>query len=139
MKMSKLTITESVKIIPVSESTLRRDLKSGNVSFETDEKGRKQIDISELERFYGQMNGSENRHNLSLTENDSQKVIDFLEEQIEELKKRLAQADAEKTQLLKLANNLQKQNELLIAIKSQEKTKFIGIPPSEEVILKQDS
>ena len=37
--MSKLTITEAVKIIPVSESTLRRDLKSGKVSFESDPKG----------------------------------------------------------------------------------------------------
>ena len=37
--MSKLTITAAVKVIPVSESTLRRDLKSGKVSFDTDGKG----------------------------------------------------------------------------------------------------
>lgn len=53
--MSKLTITEAVKVIPVSESTLRRDLKSGKVSFETDAKKRKQIDVSELTRVYGQL------------------------------------------------------------------------------------
>ena len=53
--MSKLTITEAVKILPVSESTLRRDLKSGKVSFEKDQKGRKQIDVSELERVYEQL------------------------------------------------------------------------------------
>ena len=29
--MSKLTITEAVKVIPVSESTLRRDLKRGGI------------------------------------------------------------------------------------------------------------
>jgi hypothetical protein len=46
--MSKLTLTEAVKVIPVSESTLRRDLKSGKVSFETDAKGSKQIDAPEL-------------------------------------------------------------------------------------------
>ena len=60
--MSKLTITEAVKILPVSESTLRRDLKSGKVSFETDQKGRKQIDVSELQRVYEQLktqNGSQ--------------------------------------------------------------------------------
>ena len=56
--MSKLTITESIKIIPVSESTLRRDLKSGKVSFDTDGKGRKQIDVSELTRVYGQLKQS---------------------------------------------------------------------------------
>ena len=40
--MSKLTLTEVVKVIPVSESTLRQDLKSGKVSFEIDAKGSKQ-------------------------------------------------------------------------------------------------
>ena len=60
--MSKLSITEAVKIIPVSESTLRRDLKNGKVSFELDPKGRKQIDVSELQRVYEQLktnNGSQ--------------------------------------------------------------------------------
>ncbi|MYG07127.1 hypothetical protein F4167_11020, partial [Candidatus Poribacteria bacterium] len=57
--MSKLTLTESVSVIRVSESTLRRDLKSGKVSFETDERGRKRIDVSELTRVYGQLNTGE--------------------------------------------------------------------------------
>ena len=98
--MSKLTITEAVKVIPVSESTLRRDLKSGKVSFETDAKNRKQIDVSELTRVYGQlknqngtqppasetiehaepvndthqnpsMNGNETQQDPSMTENDT--------------------------------------------------------------------
>ena len=38
--MSKLTITEAVRVIPVSESKLRRDMKAGVVSFEVDEKGK---------------------------------------------------------------------------------------------------
>ncbi|MYB93641.1 hypothetical protein F4Y43_07230 [Candidatus Poribacteria bacterium] len=53
--MSKLTLTEAVSVIPVSESTLRRDMKSGKVSYDTDAKGRKQIDVSELTRVYGQL------------------------------------------------------------------------------------
>ncbi len=57
--MSKLTLTEAVKVIPVSESTLRRDMKSWKVSFETDEKGRKWIDLSELTRVYGQLTEAE--------------------------------------------------------------------------------
>ena len=56
--MSKLTITEAVKVIPVSESTLRRDLKSGKISFDTDGKNRKQIDVSELTRVYGKLKPS---------------------------------------------------------------------------------
>lgn len=176
--MSKLSITEAVKIIPVSESTLRRDLKSGKISFKTDEKGRKQIDISELERFYGQLkettNGSQpptddsadpsesvngNHQNLSMTENDSkqnlstngselrqnppltenethqnlsvngndsQKVIELLEGQVEDLKERLAQTDSEKNQLLELAKSLQKQNEILMLPSPRKKPSIWG-------------
>ena len=93
MKMSKLTLTEAVKIIPVSESTLRRDLKSGKVSFDLDQKGRKQIDVSELQRVYEQLRTQNGTHsptdesadlsetvngthqNPSMTENDSPKII----------------------------------------------------------------
>ena len=153
--MSKLTITEAVKILPVSESTLRRDLKSGKVSYEKDQKGRKQIDVSELERVYEQLrtqNGTQpptdesadlsepvngTHQNLSLTENDthqnpsmngndSPKIIGLLEEQVQDLKERLAKADTEKAQLLDLADRLQKQNELLMLPSPKKKTGFWG-------------
>ena len=68
--MSKLTITEAVKVIPVSESTLRRDLKSGKVSFETDAKNRKQIDVSELTRVYGQL---KNQNRTQLRKNETRR------------------------------------------------------------------
>ena len=175
--MSKISITEAVKIIPVSESTLRRDLKSGKVSFEVDPKGRKQIDVSELQRVYEQlktnngsqpptddttdqsepvndtsqtlsltenetrqtpsvnkdkdsknlsMNGNDSRQNLSMNGNDSQKVIELLEGQVEDLKERLEKADTEKARLLELANNLQKQNEILMLPSPHKKTGFWG-------------
>ena len=127
--MSKLTITESIKIIPVSESTLRRDLKSGKVSFDTDGKGRKQIDVSELTRVYGQlkqsngaqppasgtdehaepvndthqtppMNGNETHQNPSMTENDNPKIVDLLENQIADLKAQLEKSDERETALI---------------------------------------
>ena len=153
--MSKLTITEAVKILPVSESTLRRDLKSGKVSYEKDQKGRKQIDVSELERVYEQlrtqngtqpptdesaehsepvndshqnlsMNGNDTLQNPSMNGNDSPKIIGLLEEQVQDLKERLAKADTEKAQLLDLADRLQKQNELLMLPSPKKKTGFWG-------------
>ena len=153
--MSKLTITEAVKILPVSESTLRRDLKSGKVSYEKDQKGRKQIDVSELQRVYEQLrtqNGTQpptdesadlsepvngTHQNLSLTENDthqnpsmngndSPKIIGLLEEQVQDLKERLAKADTEKAQLLDLADRMQKQNELLMLPSPKKKNGFWG-------------
>ena len=143
---TNLTLSEAVKIIPVSESTLRRDLKSGKLSFETDAKNRKHIDVSELTRVYGHLRipetptaresaepVNETCQKLSLkvprTGGETQtlpfliekvhtlpspKVIALLQEQVQDLKARLAHADAEKSELLTLANNLQKQNAVLM-------------------------
>ena len=125
---TKLSLTEAVKVIPQSESTLRRDLKSGKVSFETDAKGRKRIDVSELTRVYGKplsTNGSppkedsaepvnDTSENPSLNGSDTSKVVALLEGQVGDLKSQLARADREKAELLSLANNLQKQNEVLM-------------------------
>ena len=140
--MSKLTLTEAVKVIPVSESTLRRDLKRGKVSFETDAKGRKQIDVSELTRVYGQLkteraepvndttenpsvNGNPDTPTRPfLTENDNDKVIALLQGQVQDLKAQLARADTEKAELLTLANNLQKQNEVLMLPPPREKHRW---------------
>lgn len=141
--MSKLTMTEAVAVIPVSESTLRRDLKSGKVSFDTDAKGRKQIDVSELRRVYGNlntgapsepvnhtaektsMNGTDTPTFPFLTEHDNDKVIALLEGQVQDLKAQLLTATAEKAELLTLANNLQKQNEVLMLPNPEKKRSWL--------------
>ena len=154
--MSKLTITEAVKVIPVSESTLRRDLKSGKVSFETDAKNRKQIDVSELTRVYGQlkhqngtqppaaetgepaapvndthqktsMNGNETHQNPSLAENDTPKIVDLLENQIADLKGQLAQASDRETALTSEKSKL-----LDMLSAEQEKTRVLMLPNPEK-------
>lgn len=113
---TKLTLTQAVAVIPVSESTLRRDLKSGKVSFDTDAKGRKQIDVSELTRVYGQLNANpvEAPHtapNPSANgtdtptlpfekEADTPEVVAFLENQITDLKSQLEKSEAREAQLI---------------------------------------
>ena len=111
--MTKLTITEAVKVIPVSESKLRRDMKAGVVSYTTDEKGKKRFDPSELVRVYGQIdlpetNGQvkESNHQPSETGHDREREITLLENQIAELKTQLDTATAEKEKLLQLADRL---------------------------------
>ena len=154
--MSKLTITEAVKVIPVSESTLRRDLKSGKVSFKTDAKNRKQIDVSELTRVYGQlkhqngtqpvvsetsepaeplndthhtpsMNGNETHQNLSLADTDTPKIVAFLENQIADLKTQLAQASDRETALTSEKSKL-----LDMLSAEQEKTRVLMLPNPEK-------
>ena len=136
--MARLTIKEAVEISPVSESTLRRDIKSGKVSSEKDERGRRRIDTAELARVYGQLrqstdsndtqmtavdtpnNGSGNINDSPDTPDDDPKIIALLENQITDLKSQLEHANAEKKELLELANRLQKQNEVLMLPNSEQ-------------------
>lgn len=129
--MSKLSVTEAVKVIPQSESTLRRDLRSGKVSFETDPKGRKRIDIAELQRVYGSLNGQNGSHppeassedaepaihshqNDAMNETDTPKIVELLEKQVAMLTAQLDESMAREKTTLELADRLQKQNELLM-------------------------
>ena len=118
--MPKLTITEAVKVIPVSESKLRRDMKAGVVSFEVDEKGKKCFDPSELARVYGQIDLPENNGQVkesnqtsSETGHDSSEIIALLENQIADLRAQLEKSEkreskliAEKSRLLDLTDRL---------------------------------
>ena len=61
-----------------------------------------------------------------LTENDNYKVIALLEGQGQDLKAQLARADTEKAELLTLANNLQKQNEVLMLPVPKEKHGWVS-------------
>ena len=58
--------------------------------------------------------------------NDSPKIIELLEGQVQDLKERLTKADTEKAQLLDLADRLQKQNELLMLPSPKKKPGFWG-------------
>ena len=130
--MSKITISEAVKIISVSESTLRRDMRSGKVSSEKDQRGRNIFDTAELQRVYGNLslNGKptlsdEPVNDSPLTDNDTPtKVVELLEAQNTDLKAQLEKAHAENAQLLDLATRLQKQNEILMIPPPKPKRRF---------------
>ena len=69
--MAKISISEAVGMTGVSESTLRRDIKSGKLSSEKDQKGHRRIDTAELDRVYGIAPPPDSQ----LAEHDSQKII----------------------------------------------------------------
>ena len=131
--MTKLTITEAVKVIPVSESKLRRDMKAGVVSFEVDEKGKKRFDLSELARVYGQIdlvenNGQVKESNppLSETGHDNPKVVSLLEDQIADLRNQLEKADAQ----LEIATT--EKSKLLDLLSAEKDEKRALMPPADE-------
>ena len=69
---------------------------------------------------------NDTHQNPSMNGNDSPKVIELLEEQVQDMKERLAKADTEKAQLLDLADRLQKQNELLMLPSPRKKPGILG-------------
>ena len=131
--MSKITLSEAVNIIPVSESTLRRHMRSGKVSSEKDYNGHNLFDTAELVRVYGdlKLNGNpplsdEPVNTSQMTDNDTPtKIVAVLESQNTDLKAQLEKAHTENAQLLELATRLQKQNELLMLPPPQPKRRFL--------------
>ena len=130
--MSKITFSEAVNIIPVSESTLRRDMRKGKVSSEKDRNGRHLFDTAELARVYVnlKLNGnpplpSEPINDSQMTDNDTPtKIVALLEAQNTDLKAQLEKAHTESSQLLSLATRLQKQNEILMIPPPKPKRRF---------------
>lgn len=96
--MHTLSISEAVKIIPVSESTLRRDLKIGKVSSTTDKDGKRVVDVAELQRVYGTLQSND----TPKTVNETDKIVALLEERITELKTQWEKSEARETTLLEL-------------------------------------
>ena len=147
--MARLTIKEAVAIAPVSESTLRRDIKSGKVSSEKDERGRRRIDTAELARVYGQlthatqsndteMNAVDTPNNTPVNVNDTPiedpKIVALLENQIADLKAELERATdrenvliTEKTKLLDMLSTEQEKTRL-----EQEKSRLLMLPETSE-------
>ena len=149
--MARLTIKEAVAIAPVSESTLRRDIKSGKVSSEKDDRGRRRIDTAELARVYGQLthptqsndtemnavdtpnNGSVNVNDTPDTPIENPKIVALLENQIADLRSQLEQSTerenaliTEKTKLLDMLSTEQEKTRL-----EQEKSRLLMLPVSE--------
>ena len=131
--MSKLTITESVKVIPVSESKLRRDMKTGVVSFEADEKGKKRFDPSELRRVYGELTLPDeprqvknSNHPPSETGHDRAEILAMKDNQIADLQKQLEKAEMRETALI------DEKSKLLDLLSAEKEEKRALMPPVDE-------
>ena len=142
--MARLTIKESVAIAPVSESTLRRDIKSGKVSSEKDDRGRRRIDTAELARVYGQLthatqstdiemntvdtpnNGTLNSNDTPDTHTDNPKVVSLLENQIADLRSQLEKTETQ----LQIATT--EKTKLLDLLSAEKDEKRALMPPVDE-------
>ena len=120
--MAKVTISEAVGMTGVSESTIRRDIKSGKVSSEKDERGHRRIDIAELQRVYDVTPPPDSQ----TTAPESQKIIDVLENQVADLQKQLELSNDRETALI------DEKAKLLDLLSAEKDEKRALMPPVDE-------
>ena len=109
--MNRLSIAEAVAIAPVSQSTLRRDIKSGKVSAERDGRGHYRIDPAELSRVYGTLKMPEDTQETPV---DTAKVMTLLEQTVDDLKSQLEKAEAREKKLMDMLSVEQQKTRLLL-------------------------
>ena len=127
--MANVTISEAVGLTGVSESTIRRDIKSGKVSSEKDEKGHRRIDTAELDRVYSITPPPESQE----VDHDSQRVVAVLENQVADLQKQLELSNERETALIDEKSKLldllsaEKEEKRLMLPAPQKRTGFFGL------------
>ena len=143
--MHKISLQNAVKMTGKSESTIRRDVKSGKVSAERDRRGHLRFDIAELQRAYGELKSTgtddkptETDNHKPMTEHDRAEIIAIKDNQIADLQSQLERAELredtlieERAKLLELASRLQEQTDRLTLTGEVEKkshwiTRFLG-------------
>ncbi len=121
--MAKISILEAIGMTGVSESTIRRDIRSGKLSSEKDEKGHLRIDTTELDTVYGNLTPPPERQ---LPEHDSQKIIAVLKNQVADLQKQLEFSNDRENLLI------DEKSKLLDLLSAEKEEKRALMPPEKE-------
>ena len=132
--MQNVSLQNAVKMTGKSESTIRRDVKSGKVSAERDRRGHIRFDAAELARVYGELKSTgtdaqstEQGNDKAMTGHDgSPKIVALLENQIQDLKAQLEKAEAQ----LEIATT--EKSKLLDLLSAEKEEKRALMPPPEE-------
>lgn len=119
---SKVTISEAVGLTGVSESTIRRDIKSGKVSSHKDAKGHRRIDIAELARVYKVTHPPDRQ----TTDVASQEKIALLQHHVADLQKQLERSNERETALI------DEKSKLLDLLTAEKEEKRALMPPVDE-------
>ena len=102
--MAQVTIKQATALTGKSDSTIRRDMRAGKVSYTKDDKGKVLFDTAELARAYGELNTpdipTDNTMNGHDTPMDKDKVVHLLENQVADLKTQLEKAEQRETALI---------------------------------------
>lgn len=135
--MSKIKVSKAIEMFEVSQSGIYRDMDNGTISFEKDERGKKVIDIAELQRVY-ELREDGNSQKEEMGENgnalhhevgtngkpENGAVVAVLEEQVEILKEQLENAKSREQEMV-----IERQQLLDMLSTEQEKTRMLMLPP----------
>ena len=132
--MSKVTIKQAMELTGKSDSTLRRDMRAGKVSYTKDDKGKVLFDIAELQRAYGELQPldtpneqpSEQSMNGHAHPIDKDKIVVLLENQVADLKTQLDKAEQRETTLIT------ERSKLLDMLSEEKAERRALMPPPEE-------
>ena len=116
--MAKILISEALKLVDISKSTLYRDVAERKFSWDKDERGRKVVDPAELERFYGKLKTPDesdgNSQRVQMGQNGNGGIVTVLEKQIDLLESQLEKAGEREVRLLDMLETEQKKTETLL-------------------------
>ena len=146
--MSRIIMSEAEKIVPVARSTFRKHAKARKFSVSKNARGLQEVDVAELERYYGNLKPLPNQNGNGTVETqetapvddngqldtpqieqngqsetpvDPSEIVALLREQLADTKAELADAKARETKLLSMLET------------EQEKTKLLMLaPPADE-------
>lgn len=145
--MSKILMREAVGLVPVERAALYRHARSGELSTSKDAQGRMVVDVSELQRYYGQLNTNGNGTQKETADGDNciqvdtpdntsnghqntdiktQIVIELMQQQLEDTKSELADAKDREKELLSLLKTAQENCKLLMLPKPKKKFSWFG-------------
>lgn len=120
----KLNINQSAKSINVARSTLYRDINNGKVSITKDAKGRSFIDVSELERVYGEVTLSDMSESVQMLHNDTVEKDTLLQREIELLREHIDILKDERDDLRQRLNDeAEERKKLTLMLTHQKETK----------------
>ena len=149
--MSKILMKAAEELVPVGRAALYRHAKSGDLSTSKDAQGRLVVDVSELERYYGKLNGrselnGEGRGDETPQKDDfgqletpetspngqhdtgieTQVLIELLREQLAATQSELADAKDRERQLLSLLKTAQDNCKMLMAPEEKKRFGWLG-------------
>lgn len=108
--MANVTIKEAMALTGLSDSTLRRDMRKGKVSYTKDNNSKVLFDTAELARAYGELKSpdipAEQSMNGHAQAVDTDKVVQLLENQVSDLKTQLEKAEQRENMLIKEKSQL---------------------------------